>query len=362
VVAFAVFAVLTVACADEGDVSKKVGDGTDGGAGEGGSSAANGGSAAKGGAKATGGGPGSPSDPYGKPRTDGTVLLPGATGDRAVKKDVWFACVPHHGVFEAVASCCAAAGIGTEEAFELTAQGVGDSAGCAVTLQDSVDAGFATVDDAKVAACEAAFAADVAAVKTCSGERTVRFVQSLNKVCEDAIVGKQADGAPCLSDRDCVTGLACRGVAPGTPTKGVCQPPKALGEVCGPLEQNPDAAVAAPTVPNHPACAADAYCAGKCFPLLELGEDCEFAEACRSGVCRDVCVDAADVGGGQEGFQCDHDDDCDVGLYCKPSELADETFTCVPRLPTGTACTSDQGSVCVGGCISGACAPLCGLR
>lgn len=356
-------AVLAFACGDDSQVTKKTGDGE--GGGEGGSSSDGGtsgtGKGGKAGGSSLGGGPGSPLDPYGKPRTDGTVLLPGPTGDRVVKKNAWFACVPHHAVFEALATCCASAGIGTEEAYNLTGQGIGDSADCAVFLQDAVDAGFVTIDDAKVAACEATFAADVAAVKTCNGQRTVRFIEGLNKPCEEAIIGKQADGAACITDRDCLAGLSCRGAAPGTPTKGICQAPKAIGEPCGLFAQDPDSAAPSPVVPNHPACAGEAYCAGKCHEILELGEDCEFSEACRSGICRDVCVSADDVGGGQEGFQCDHDDDCDVALFCKPSELEDEEFLCAAKLPTGAACKVEDGAVCIGGCVNGACAPLCGL-
>jgi hypothetical protein len=346
-----------VACGDDGGVSKKTGDGT-----ENGGSAGTSGSSGAGGQKLpVGGGPGSPADLYGKVRVDGTVLLPGPTGDRVVQKETFFACAPEHGVYEAVAACCDAAGIGTEQAFTLTAQGVGNSAECAVFLQDSIDAGYATVDAAKVAACEAQYAADIAAIRMCNGQRTIRSVASLAGSCEGAIIGKQAETAPCIDDRDCLAGLSCRGAAPGTPTQGTCQQPKALDELCGPTVPNPDAATAATPIEGHPYCVADAYCEGRCRPILELGEDCEFDAACRSGICRDTCVDAEDIGGGDEGFQCFQDEDCLDGLYCMGSEVEDEDFVCAKQLPVGSTCTDETTAACVGGCVNQTCAPLCGL-
>lgn len=367
----AIFGLVTLgiaACGGERRVIRKTGSGVDGEGGEDGggsggtSSSGKGGSKASGGkAAAIGGGPGSPSDPYGKVRTDGTVLLPDQGGDRAVKQDSWFSCVPHHGVFEAVLGCCVKTGVGTEEALTLTAQGIGDGTGCSISLDDSVNAGYITIDKAALAACEAAFAADIAAIKSCNGQRRVRDVQALTSPCEAAFVGKQGDGAPCIEDRDCVTGLACHGNVAAPVAPGKCGAPKGLGEACGRASSELDVVVPTAPVPNHPACVADAYCAGKCLELLELGADCEFNDACRSGLCRDTCSDPTDVGGGVEGFQCDHDEDCSPGLFCKPSELADEDFLCAPQMPAGSACTPDDGYGCAGGCVNGACAPLCGL-
>jgi hypothetical protein len=357
VLASALVAALS-ACGDDAGVSKKTGDGSENG-GAAGSKA--GGSGAGGAKQPVGGGPGSADDLYGKVRVDGTVLLPGPTGDRVVPKETFFACAPDHGVYEAVAACCDAAGIGTEQAFTLTAQAVGNSAECAVFLQDSIDAGYVTVDAAKVAACEAQYAADIAAIRMCNGQRTLRSIASLSGSCEGAIVGKQAENAPCIDDRDCLTGLSCRGAAPGTPTQGTCQQPKALDELCGPTVPNPDAATAVAPIEGHPYCVADAYCEGRCRPILELGEDCEFDAACRSGICRDTCVSPEDIGGGDEGFQCYQDEDCLDGLYCMGSELEDEDFVCAKQLPAGSACTDETTNACVGGCVNNTCGLLCGL-
>jgi hypothetical protein len=147
-------------------------------------------------------------------------------------------------------------------------------------------------------------------------------------MCKNTLINSDYDNAcvECLSAADCAQsgfGLAC------TP-EGVCVQPKPLGQPCNSgaecLSETCEYGLAVPIGPPG----------GKKKGICVCGEDAD----CALSPSGKYCAPNADTGA-----QCVK---CTLNAHCPSGEFCDQdTYTCEPKLPVGSACVS--ASQCLGG-------------
>jgi len=261
-------------------------------------------------------------------------------------------------------------------------------------------AGHVSVDESKAAACLAAIGA-----ATCDGVLGAGALWKLED-CAGATAGRLTDGAACIADGACASGLCvstggCAGTCvaskgPGVPCDGDCRP----GLFCAVKAGGAKVCQAAPgdgescEGPCEPGltCVRDRVMGtSECtVPPTSVDADCEAVRSCGAGLtcvdtspppicesnpgdgeqCLDfqfcaaghVC-DAANfppvcrpVGDGSDDTRCGRDADCDEDLRCHGAPAG----FCSPPRAIGAACEANGGVPCVAGaiCSSGSCVQL----
>lgn len=170
--------------------------------------------------------------------------------------------------------------------------------------------------------------------------------------------------AECTQSSDCESGFcvdgyccdkACAGGcercnAPGA--EGLCRTVSAGAALCGGYVCNGNDPSCPTSCSNQSQCANSHYCNGSsCLPKLDNGSACVSPVQCKTGHCsEDFCCDAACGNYLCKGWagscptSCASDADCLSTAYCNANKA------CVPRLPLGGFCTTNNQ------CASGACA------
>jgi hypothetical protein len=182
--------------------------------------------------------------------------------------------------------------------------------------------------------------------------------------CDRVLVGKQAEGSPCLFSVECKDGLACVGYRIGV--DGTCKKPPKAGEACtlqpyGSLFNQQASAL------HHPACAPGAFCDGStCQPRVAAAKACTVSDACPGGL---SCVMGKCGQRAAAGSACAKATDCAFGLRCDRSGDGGGG-KCVAKGSAGQDCMSQDE--CKGRCempksqprggppAPGKCAAVCG--
>lgn len=237
---------------------------------------------------------------------------------------------------ERKAACC-----GESLGIELTGP-------CEQALAVASNDGAVTLDEAKVAACEAAISAHYQGCDWMGPQW-----QELPSACRGLYQGNRPAGARCRSSLECVGDLRCLGAGPTD--LGQCGPAAAPGTLCGTAVD----ALAVYTRQDdyertHPACA-QGYCdRNRCQAAKASGVECVASLQCGPGArcAGQVCVSGER---GAEGEGCSGAD-CALGLRCVLGR-------CTAPKPAGAACT--HAGECRGGCLyddggaSGQCGQSC---
>ncbi len=121
---------------------------------------------------------------------------------------------------------------------------------CGPTLNESISKGRAELNAASAQTCVDGYDQLI----TQAGAPTSLPVPDLSLIaaCNDAVVGKQAAGAPCAQAYECVSGLSCVGFS--AKGDGVCSSP-AVGQPCGAGDLD---GIVGFSFGNHPECAGEA--------------------------------------------------------------------------------------------------------
>jgi len=110
--------------------------------------------------------------------------------------------------------------------------------------------------------------------------------------CDSVMKGAVSAPGACLLDADCVDGLTCIGAAPfdDQVKYGKCQPPQALGGLCGQGTTKAQYPFRVHTpLGNHPECA-QGYCSGnQCTAAGAMGDNCFDDAECAAGL---TCLDS----------------------------------------------------------------------
>lgn len=205
-----------------------------------------------------------------------------------------------------------------------------------------------TLNDAAVAACEAALAPQQS-----DCEALGRLTTPMPAACLGVLQGKRAAGTPCRSSLECADALRCAGAGPTDP--GVCAPAGGPGRACA-IAVDVLATYTRQTDldTRHPEC--QGICQlHRCAPPIAEGSACRSALQCGPGrfCVEGVCKAQSDL---PEGAQCTTGG-CATGLRCVGGR-------CATPKPTGAVCSNDFE--CRGACLkatptapAGQCGPYC---
>jgi hypothetical protein len=233
---------------------------------------------------------------------------------------------PETGTFADFAAKLAAASCAHDERCGFF--GVSEDASCRVgqlagivsppsySIDDSINAGRATLDATASQACLSAL--DAAG---CG----FRDSYNVNAACSGYIKGTVMNGVGCRSSLECATGF-CAAVAEGC--AGTCKGFATAGFSCA-----------------NALCDAASYCNADnsvCVALPTTNQACNLnGLSCQAGL---VChnVDSSGDNGtcgavAKSGAACTYSGDCDVGLYCDPGTSPGK---CAPLLQSGATCTA----------------------
>jgi hypothetical protein len=204
---------------------------------------------------------------------------------------------------------------------------------CEEVLGGAISQGHATVDPAKLAACEHAV---VAAIATLDNQRGLGDLADRFAECRDVAVGKLAAGAECLGTMECAPGLTCMQMK--------CATRGAEGAKCQPLIELTLSAA-------KDTCEPGLYCdlaEGTCRKSIAAGGACKISGDCAAPLrCRDdKCVAATRS---KHDGPCDDDHDCPTGDVCSLGGHCE-----APRADGAECLTNGQ---CAHRCVDDHCAP-----
>lgn len=212
---------------------------------------------------------------------------------------------------------------------------------CVRNLSGALALKAVRLDEAKVAACEAAMQKDL---EGCD------WVGGLNReppaACLGLVDGTLKQGEPCRSSLECGEGFRCLGSGPTD--LGKCGPPLGPGRLCNTAVDTLATYTRQDDLElRHPACTG--FCdRNRCYDLIATGGECKVNVHCGKGSrCKDGrCVAEPYAAMGELCLG----GDCPVGARCAGKK-------CIIPKPAGETCTSDFE--CKAACVGGKCAQSC---